>query len=498
MISQSRSILAAAVIGFLLAGWLTSLPGPLTIGALIAVAASLACVVNPRVGLLMVAVAAPLGAEFEVGSVVGSGERVTYAAPSASQQLPLTVSLYDALLISLWVGVLFRGFIRQEIRFHLDRVGIGGLLFCLVAAGSVLILGSGLEPAQRLVCMLYAIKLLEVTTLYILATTIMRDHGRFTVYHLYSFITMGVLAIGTYGILADSGQILGITFIQDRMNYYGFLVLAVPILFARASRVYGPALQRYAAIALIVVSCAVVLWSDKRALLLGLVIGLAVITWRRRLWIWGLCGALVFVLVPTLFPAVRQQFSQYVFSTRPMLLSSPGTPAMDAAAALITTTALASVEADPSWAERLQKLVQALIAVPEVWWSGYGFWSSIYRLNFDPHNLFVRILLELGVFGLLLFGWWMRQVILSLRSAFLFAPDQNQRDLAEGAWAATIALLVMGATGDTFYFFQVMASYWLLVAFAIGPAGSVAVTVHRPFMRRPLLDSIPSRTGATA
>jgi hypothetical protein len=92
---------------------------------------------------------------------------------------------------------------------------------------------------------------------------------------------------------------------------------------------------------------------------------------------------------------------------------------------------------------------------------GIGFFGSPYVYNFLPDSVFLQIMVETGVVGMLAIGVFM------VRS-WIFSNMAGEmvygRELGVGFKGAFIAMMVMGLAANTFYVFDLFGVFLVLAA----------------------------------
>jgi O-antigen ligase len=84
------------------------------------------------------------------------------------------------------------------------------------------------------------------------------------------------------------------------------------------------------------------------------------------------------------------------------------------------------------------------------------------------HNIYVQILVELGVQGLIAFATFMGAVYVALWGVYRRAREEFLRDLALGLMAALTGALVSTFFVGTFFMIQVTGQFWLLAGAVLG------------------------------
>jgi O-antigen ligase len=82
----------------------------------------------------------------------------------------------------------------------------------------------------------------------------------------------------------------------------------------------------------------------------------------------------------------------------------------------------------------------------------------------SSHNTFLRMLGEMGIFGLFAFLWLIWRCLRLAADGVRLAADRMDRQLAVGLGAATIALAISCLFGDRFFQILIVGNFWMLCA----------------------------------
>ncbi|MCP4366412.1 MAG: hypothetical protein GY800_14115 [Planctomycetes bacterium] len=102
---------------------------------------------------------------------------------------------------------------------------------------------------------------------------------------------------------------------------------------------------------------------------------------------------------------------------------------------------------------------------------GIGFWGSRFHGGFGfstPHNWYLALLLETGVFGFGVFCWLMKRIIHNAFRLYRQAEDNPfLESLAMGYFAGLVGLLVHAFFGETFESFRILGPLWFVTGILI-------------------------------
>ena len=96
--------------------------------------------------------------------------------------------------------------------------------------------------------------------------------------------------------------------------------------------------------------------------------------------------------------------------------------------------------------------------------TGFATYAYMHRVGDykDTHNLFLKVLLETGVVGLLLFLWLLASTFGTSYQLFRHAEDPFVASLGLGLAGWVVCAIVANAFGDRWTFLQVNGYMWVL------------------------------------
>ncbi|MBI4238660.1 MAG: hypothetical protein HY696_09640 [Deltaproteobacteria bacterium] len=443
----------------------------------IALGLCLVCALNDYHGLLLLAICLPVSPEINLGAIITPGVRTGIFGHESGQ--PVSISLYDLLILSLWCGLLFRQCLQGRLALRIDPSVRALMGFVLWGGASILVNLSTLRGGQATVCLLYLFKFFEVSSLYVLVLNILKDKTQIVTILRALLVGGGVqLCIGLLFLLCIDPHEPGAnpltpffsTFVQDRINYFGFSLLTVALLSCflvfRNPWVHAPWLRMGCAVAILLHLLMVAL-TFKRTLLVGLFcVGWYVFWVRRMLWVPILLGAVVLLTLYGGSADFRGKMAITLGQRSDIAFGTWSDPKLVEQATPLREWIGGEVQMDPSLAERLMKWY--------VTWShmdmktfvfGRGFFASQFYLGYHPHNMYLQLLFEVGLVGALLL---LRVLYIVARQCRALARWPHVPWYAQFLGISTSAVLLafafIGTTDEIFYFFQLMTSFWLLVA----------------------------------
>ncbi|NOT35688.1 MAG: hypothetical protein HOP12_16225 [Candidatus Eisenbacteria bacterium] len=86
------------------------------------------------------------------------------------------------------------------------------------------------------------------------------------------------------------------------------------------------------------------------------------------------------------------------------------------------------------------------------------------RVKDSSHNTYLRILAELGIFGMMVFLWFWWRCVRLCEAGIRVAADRFERQVAVGAGAGFLVLAISCWFGDRFWDVQVTGNLWVLCA----------------------------------
>jgi len=143
------------------------------------------------------------------------------------------------------------------------------------------------------------------------------------------------------------------------------------------------------------------------------------------------------------------------------------------------TVKLGKIAFDPSTSARLISMQQAFQAWMRRPFLGYGVTGAGFM---DAQ--YARTLVEVGVIGLAVFLWLVWSVLKGGLGTLRTLRDPDERGLALGFLAGTVALLVHAIGANTFIIVRIMEPFWFFAAVIITLPGLVAAQANAPPARQ--------------
>jgi len=143
------------------------------------------------------------------------------------------------------------------------------------------------------------------------------------------------------------------------------------------------------------------------------------------------------------------------------------------------TVKLGKIAFDPSTSARLISMQQAFQAWLRRPFLGYGVTGAGFM---DAQ--YARTLVEVGVIGLAVFLWLVWSVLKGGLGTLRTLRDPDERGLALGFLAGTVALLVHAIGANTFIIVRIMEPFWFFAAVIITLPGLVAAQANAPPARQ--------------
>ncbi|MEA2635788.1 MAG: hypothetical protein QOH92_2555 [Chloroflexota bacterium] len=420
------AILAA---GIGLGAALSGVPTALVLGTIAALLAIAAALYSPALGLAVLAVSFPF-------------DLTTYAGP-----LKLTTS--QALFLILVVVLVGRHFARTPPPVHRTPLDLAVVLF---AAATVLsVLGLAGYYGDQLVAL---VKAAGGFLLFFIVTQSLRERrepwlviaGVLGAGLLLSLMAVIPILQGTVSI-SDQNRLTAINVIDANL-FAGYLVILIPLALAAGLALRWRWAPVAAGVALLILGAAV-LATLSRGGWLGFVVGVAVMAvllpGRRRV-ILGTAGAVVFIL----------------------LIGGLAGPV----AARLGTGSGASpfqtlLDRVPIW----QAAITLWLQHPVFGIGLDNFNNYVLALNPDldvnqAHDLFLNILAERGLLGIITFGIFLVVLFRTLARSLKLASDRTDRILAVGVTASLAAFLADSLFDVAYYDYKILLLFWLLVGIA--------------------------------
>jgi O-antigen ligase len=422
------------VAGILVAGVglgaaLSGAPSAIVLGTIAVLLAIAAAVYSPALGLGVFALSYPF-------------DLTTYAGP-----LKLTTS--QALLLILVAVMVGRHFLRNPPPIHRTSLDLPVALF---GAATVLsLLGLAGFYSDQLVAL---VKAGGGFLVFFIVTQGLRERrepwlaitGVLGAGLLLSLMAVVPILQGTVSI-SDQNRLTAINVVDPNL-FAGYLVILIPLALAAGLAMRWSWAPVAAGVALLILGAAV-LATLSRGGWLGFVVGvvtMAVLLPGRRRVILGIAGAVVLILlIGGLAGPVAARLGN------------------GAGASPIQTL----VDRVPIWSAAITLWLQHPVF-------GIGldnFNNYILTLNPDldvnqAHDLFLNVLVERGILGLITFGFFLFMVFRALGRSLQLATASSQRILAAGIAAGFLAFLADSLFDVAYYDYKVLLLFWLLAGVA--------------------------------
>ncbi len=188
-------------------------------------------------------------------------------------------------------------------------------------------------------------------------------------------------------------------------------------------------------------------------------------TWSRGAWLGALLGGILFLLIYSRRSVAYLMIGGAMLPAISMLLPDP----------LVARFASIGSAADSSSLYRISAWRGALEMLKEHWIGGVGVGEAAFSAVYPAfayagiesihhtHNLYLQILSELGIGGLLIF---LSVVILFIQNCFEFIYKvRNLSDTATvvAGLSAVLALLIMGLTDHIWYSYRIFLMFWMVI-----------------------------------
>jgi putative inorganic carbon (HCO3(-)) transporter len=146
-----------------------------------------------------------------------------------------------------------------------------------------------------------------------------------------------------------------------------------------------------------------------------------------------------------------------------------------------TTTETGELESSAESRKEYWALAMDLYTSSPLFGHGVGTFKIINPAGMDTHNLYMRTLAEQGTIGIVVLCLIWFHILRMCFAVWRGAPDSNDRQLALGVAAATLALMICNFFGDRFTYIMLIGQYWML-------AGIVARLYARQMGWEPLAE----------
>lgn len=194
-----------------------------------------------------------------------------------------------------------------------------------------------------------------------------------------------------------------------------------------------------------------------------------VYTWSRGAWLGFIAAMLVLLVIIN-----RKALGAYVFGILAVPLAIPVLPS-----SVIERFSSIGNMTDSSTSYRVFIWEAATNMINDYFVSGIGIGVDAFQTVYSEyalagietaphsHNLYLQILLELGIFGFAVFVFAM---FLFFAKVFTFLKDSDSREaklMAGAISCGIIAILVQGLTDYVWYNYRVFAFFWMMIATAV-------------------------------
>ena len=418
---------------------------------------------NLKQGLYLLCILIPLSFEIDITSVSAPGIRT---ALSRSSQ-PISLSSYDLILGSLFLSLILRRACGDIVKFRMDRIFKLLMLFGAAALVSLILAYNKMYFIQWKVCFLYLLKLLEVFLVYFIVINVVETNEEVVKLIRLSLTAAIALCVVTlYNLYLSSQMNFMIPISIDRISYFGFLILSAPIalalLFNRERSENSAKL-----ILIVILSIVLVSLSFKRALIFAIVLSFLFL---------GLALKKLYIILPTLaiyiliFSLTVKGFTNeilYSFSYNRVdssyTFGSYSAPVFQEELRLLSKYHVTEIQVEPAAAERVMKWTKLLRHFPKNPIFGVGYWAAKYRIGMIPHNIFVAVLVEMGLMGFILFLFIIKHIFQLVWSLYKSSDDELIKSISIGFVASIMGVLAIGLTAEVFFIYRLMASFWLIL-----------------------------------
>ena len=343
---------------------------------------------------------------------------------------------------------------RRIFRFHMIDVAIIGFLAFLVFGGVVAVSGDGFPRMLLMVCfmgMYFVIK-------NIISSPAMVKRCLYALVYSAFFVSVYGIYQNYFGVLSTEWQDMAVFFeIKGRVvsffenpNVLGeFLILIFPItiaLMVTSNRSY----ERFFMFMAATLNC----WC-------------LVFTWSRGAWIGCIAATVLFLFVS----------GKHFFTTGLLSLPWIGTFFYLKNDTLVLKRLTDFTDSSTSYRVGIWKGVLRMLE--DFWVCGIGVGEEAFR-NIYPmyaltgvevaphaHNLYLQIVVELGIFALIVFFAF---VFLYAQFSFSFcksAMSRSNRTICLGIFCGILAILIQGLTDYVWYNYRIFLLFWMIVGLGV-------------------------------
>lgn len=410
--------------------------------------------------------------EYIVGTILGQGERLRHSMILVNGVLVpadfinVTVKMSDVITFSIILVLLARiGFNRAPpILERADLYHYGFLvLFAGIGFAALLLNASLYTTAQFWVSLLYLLKFLEVSLIYIFVLAFFRMGGNTSTLFKPIMIAGGIAAI--LGLFYSLTGLSAAWLVQDRVQFFGIMALLAMICLGivlspnSIQTIIG--LSRTSLWLIIALMTVSIYACGKRTVIVGFLAGLTYLhvkylsrnTWRKIA-----LSYFVFIVagLPFILKQIARSFdreSQHIWEG---LAPQYSARLMESPLASVTMPGL-----DYSITDRFGRWFVAYDHILEHPLMGIGFFGSPYVYNFLPDSALFQVMIETGIIGTLAAGMFMMRSWISSKTT---RGEAGGHELGVGFKGAFIVMLVMGLAANTFYVFSLLGVFLVLAS----------------------------------
>lgn len=419
---------------------------------------------RPKQGLYLLCITLPVSFELNLGSISQYGIRTALSGYGLGGQ-QISLNVYDIVLLALFSSTILRRAIAVT-TLRVDRLFKLLMLFGAIAFVSLILAYNNLHFTQWKICFLYLLKLLEIFFIYFLTINIVEDYKDIIkIINLLLTVAIAVSVLGLYNYLFSSYTNFVIPVIADRSNYFGFLNLIVPIaltlLFGK-----GYSCNKKKSAIVIILSSICIMMVMKRALIFALTA--SVIVWaimNKKLHFVLPIVLVIFIMLSFLYTSFVNQVIysvSYNFVDPDYTFGSYSSPELRKEIEYLRRFKITEIPIEPAAAERIIKWAYTLKHFPEHAIFGVGYWAAKYRFGVYPHNIYISVLVEMGLIGFIIFILIIRQ-ILKLVWNLQRKNDDFIKNVSSGFVASIVGVLIIGLSEEVFFDYQLMGSFWLIL-----------------------------------
>tara|TARA_B100000963_G_C22571770_1_gene646440 strand:+ start:92 stop:1441 length:1350 start_codon:yes stop_codon:yes gene_type:complete len=408
--------------------------------------------------------------EINFSGISASGdERIGHSASLdgdilvSNQSQQIGIKFFD--ILSLFMLSIFYFLIKSngyKIKIPYKKPLLSYLFFTLICLISILVNYNLYTSSQLIVCILYFLKLIQISFLFFFIKIYFEYGG--TGSQILNVVTISVFFGGLLGISDTLIQSifnvrLFSSIIPDRVQYYGIILLMLAYMSIQLTNISPENFSNKRKILLIIsfiVGVISVFMCGKRTILLALIFLMLYAISKFKMTISAkflvftifFLGALTLPLVVN-FETTFQRDSE-----------SLSAGLSEDYAYEIDNSALGNVEVsglDYSLTERLAKWVKSAGLIRQSPIIGTGYWGSPYAHNFLPDNGIFQVAVEMGLLGLF-------SLLFFLYVSSKTPLKKSKRDIYNSRRIILpIILIVISLTANPFYIFNLMAVYLILI-----------------------------------